>query len=92
MARTSAKSVGISLKRLSDLTSVSFAMNQDTLYGIAQRQRPRVRRLNREMHSLLSYAHEWSTVGGSFWGEHWLDKKKEKSRKTKDQEDHTTTR
>ena len=70
MARASAKSVGISLKRLSGLTSVSFVMNQDTLYGIAQRQRPCVRRLNREMHSLLSCAHEWSAAGGSFWDEH----------------------
>ena len=70
MARASAKSVGISLKRLSGLTSVSFVMNQDILYGIAQRQRPCVRRLNREMNSLLSCAHEWSAVGGSFWDEH----------------------
>ena len=48
MARTSAKSVGISLKRLSGLTSVSFVMNQDTYFGIAQRQKSYVRRLNRE--------------------------------------------
>ena len=40
MARASAKSIGISLKSLSGLKSVSFVMNQDTLLGIAQRQRP----------------------------------------------------
>ena len=70
MARTSVKSVGISLKRLSSLTSVSFVMNQDTLYGIPQRQRPCVKRLNKEMHSLLSYAYECSATSGSFWDEH----------------------
>ena len=69
-ARASTKSVGISLRRLSGLTNVSFVMNQDTLYGIAQRQRPCIRRLNKEMHSLLSCAHEWSGAGISFWDEH----------------------
>ena len=37
MARASAKFVGISRKKLIGLVSVSFVMNQDTLYGIAQR-------------------------------------------------------